>query len=154
MRGREIDIHHRAVGEVRNLVQAGDRWDQRPPAHIDEDAIGLGTTPSTATFFVPNELAVAFINSAAFQRLQRALDSPPRCACDGILARLDRPHINPDGAADRHPVVAGAARQISRVYTRDERLGRRASGIDASAAEEFAFDHGHLLARSYKAPRQ
>src|SRR5262249_7571088 len=88
-------------------------------------------------FLRPDELAVAFINSAAFQRLQRALDSPPRCACDSILARLDRPHINPDGAADRHPVVAGATRQISRVCTRDERLGRRASGIDASAPKNL-----------------
>src|SRR5262249_58066046 len=112
----------------------------------------VNTTPVPRPFLRPDDLAVAFITSAAFQRLRRALDSPPRCACDSILARLDRPHINPDGAADRHPVVAGATRQISRVCTRDERLGRRASGIDASAAEEFAFDHGHPLARSYKAP--
>jgi len=76
MRGREIDIHHRAVGEVRNLVQAGDRWDQRPPAHIDEDVIGMEHDTVHCHFLRPD-------------------------ARNGILARLDRLHINPDGAADR-----------------------------------------------------
>ena len=33
MRGEKIDVHHRAVGEVRHLVEAGDRRDRRPPAH-------------------------------------------------------------------------------------------------------------------------
>jgi hypothetical protein len=37
MRGKEINVHHGAVGEVRDLVEARDRWDRRSPTNIDED---------------------------------------------------------------------------------------------------------------------
>src|SRR5262249_54753944 len=83
-----------------------------------------------------------------------ALALSPRGPRMVLLAHLDRLHINPDGAANRHAVVAGTTRQISRVGTCDEGLSGRASGIDAGAAEEPAFDHGHLLPCSYKTPGQ
>jgi hypothetical protein len=97
---------------------------------------------------------VPFVDGAAFERLQGAFDAPSRCACNGILARIDRLDINPDGSANRHAVVTGTTRHISRVSTGDERLGGCASSIDAGAAEELAFDHSHLLTSSYEASRQ
>jgi hypothetical protein len=63
-------IHHRAVGEVRNPVQAGEPRDQRPPAHIDEDAFGIEHHTVHCHFLRPDKPAMAFVNSAAFQRLQ------------------------------------------------------------------------------------
>jgi hypothetical protein len=40
MRGEEVDVHHRAVGQVRNLVEAGYRWNRGSRANIDKDLIG------------------------------------------------------------------------------------------------------------------
>jgi hypothetical protein len=40
MCGEDIDIHHRAVGQVRNLVEAGHRWNRDLRANIDKDLIG------------------------------------------------------------------------------------------------------------------
>jgi hypothetical protein len=71
-----------------------------------------------------------------------------------LRCRLDRLHINPDGSADRHAVVTGTTRHISRVSTGDQRLGGCACSIDAGAAEELAFDHSHLLTSSYETSRQ
>ena len=70
------------------------------------------------------------------------------------LARLDGLHVDSDRAADSHPVITRTARQISRVGARDQRLGGRASGIDACAAEELSLDNGDLLAGSDETPRQ
>jgi hypothetical protein len=72
----------------------------------------------------------------------------------GIHACLDGLHIDFDRASDGHAVITCAARQMSRIGARDQRLGGRASGIDACAAEELALDDGHLMASSDEPPRQ
>src|SRR5262245_50032252 len=53
MRGKEIKVHHGAVGEVRDLVEARDRWDRRSPTNIDEDpyACAADFRSMTSTFW-------------------------------------------------------------------------------------------------------
>src|ERR1700745_2876711 len=97
---------------------------------------------------------MALVDGAAFQRLERALDALPRCPRDRVLARLDGLHVDSDRAADGHAVVTRTARQKSCVGARGQRLGGRASVIDACAAEELALDDGYLLAGSDETPRQ
>ena len=89
MRRKEIDVHHRAVGEVGNLAEARDRRDRRSPTDIDEDAIGAELHPVHCHFLVGGEAGMAFVNRAAFQRFERTLDAPPRCPRDSVLPRLD-----------------------------------------------------------------
>src|SRR5580693_10092951 len=82
------------------------------------------------------------------------LDRVSRDANHRILARLDGFHVDLDGARDAHAVIACPPRQMRRIRAGDERLGGRASGVDASPAEEVAFNDGYLVTRRYKAPRQ
>src|SRR5262245_56809182 len=154
MRGEEVDVHDRAVGEVRHLVEAGDRGDRRPPAHIYEDAVGFEHGTVHCDFLVRDKPGMAFVDCAAFQCFERALDASPRCPRDGVLARLDGLHVYSDRAADGHAVITRTARQKSSKGARDQRLGGRASGIDARAAEELSLDDGYLLAGSDETPRQ
>ncbi len=54
---------------------------------------------------------------------------------------------------DLHAEIRGAPREMRRIGARDQRLGRRAAGIDASPADQLALDERDLLARSPQAGR-
>ena len=70
MCGEEIDIHHRAVGEVRNLVEAGYRRNRGSRAYIDKDLIGRELGTIHCDFLFRNKAAMALINRASLQGLQ------------------------------------------------------------------------------------
>ena len=89
---------------------------------------------------------MAFIDGAAVERLQRALDIPTRGQSDGVLARLYGFHIDLDRSGDRDAVIRRTPRHVGCVGAGDEGLGRRAAGVDARSAEELAFDHRYFLA--------
>ena len=78
---------------------------------------------------------------------QRLLDAAVGEAQHIVLARLDLPHVDGDGAWDRNAVISGAAGEMRGIGTRHQRLGRRAAGVDAGAAEAVALDDRHALAR-------
>ena len=40
MLGDEVDVHHRAVGEERHVVEPGHGGNERAAADVDEDALG------------------------------------------------------------------------------------------------------------------
>ena len=68
------------------------------PAHVDEDAIGTELETVHCHFLVRDKPGMAFVDRAAFQCFERALDAPPRCPRDGVLARLDGLHVDSDRA--------------------------------------------------------
>ena len=82
---KKVQPHHRAVGEVRNLVQAGDRRDRRASADVDEDAVGAQPPVADRDLLLGDKTGMTFVNGAALQRLQRALDASPRGFGDGVL---------------------------------------------------------------------
>ena len=65
---------------------------------------------------------------------------------NAILARLDRLHVDRDIAADTDAVIGGAPCDMCRAGTRDQCFGRDAAGVDAGAAEVFAFDERNRAA--------
>src|SRR5262249_24951817 len=62
MRGKKIDIHHRAVGQVRNLVEAGDRGNRCARANVEKDVIRGELRAIHCHFLFRNEATVALIN--------------------------------------------------------------------------------------------
>jgi hypothetical protein len=66
MRGQKIHVHHRAVGQIRDLVEPAYRRHQRPPAHIDENLIGPEHLIADFHLLWSNELGVAFEDRAPF----------------------------------------------------------------------------------------
>jgi hypothetical protein len=56
--GQKIHVHHRAVGQIRDPIEAGDWWHQRAPTHIDEDPVGLKYVIADLQFFWPGEPGV------------------------------------------------------------------------------------------------
>src|SRR5215831_5539575 len=74
MRGQKIHVHHRAVGQVRDLVEPAYRRRQCARAHIDENLIGSEHVIADFHLLRPNELGVAFEDRAPFQPPQGSLD--------------------------------------------------------------------------------
>src|SRR5262249_9171102 len=65
---KKIDVHHRAVGEIRDLIEAGNRGDYRACADIDKDAIGSELCTIHCYFLFRGKAGVARVYRATFQR--------------------------------------------------------------------------------------
>src|SRR6202041_2094420 len=70
-------------------------------------------------------------------------------ADDSIFARHDGGEINAD-RPDLHAEIHGPLREMSSIGARDQRLGRRAAGVDASPSDQIALDERDRLARRRK----
>src|SRR5215471_6731693 len=92
----------------------------------------------------PSESAVALINRATLEIFQPLLDTVTRAPGHMIFSSLDRLHIDDDLARDVHAEIGCTSRHMGGVGARHQGLGRRAAGIDASAAEQVALDDGNV----------
>src|SRR5262249_46196524 len=90
----------------------------------------------------PGKSAMALINRATLEIFQPLLDTFTRAPRHMILSSLDRLHVDDDLARDVHTEIGRTPRHMRGVGARHQGLGRRAAGIDASAAEQVALDHG------------
>src|SRR5262249_36808128 len=151
---QKIHLHHRAVGQVRDLVESADRRHDRPAAHVDKNLIRREDLPVDLYLLGADEATVALENGTTFEPLQRSLDAFPRRERNGVLTRFDRLHIHANRAADGYAIVVSATREIRGIGARDQSLGRGATGIDAGTAEELALDNGNLPACGRQSPRQ
>src|ERR1700745_3892366 len=97
---------------------------------------------------------MAFVYGTSFEGLERMLDAFVGYRHNGILARLQLLHVDADAAVDDDAELGAAARQMRRVGAGDQRLGRRAAGIHAGAAEKLAFDDGDVLPGGHEAARE
>src|SRR5207237_5274065 len=100
--GQEIDSHHRAIGEVLDLVESRHRRHDRAAAHVDEDTLGRDRVLTHADGPWRLEAGVALVDRAIFHLLQPGLDSDPGLRRHGVLPRLDLPHVDAHAAIDRH----------------------------------------------------
>src|SRR6185312_7656013 len=80
MARQEINIHHRAVGEVGDAVEAGNLRDRRPAADIEEDPAGAQGFAADHDLMRPDEAAVTLIDGAVLAALERSFDAPGRLA--------------------------------------------------------------------------
>ena len=65
MRRQKIDVHHRAVGEIGNPVEAGNRGNCRARADIYENAVGRELRAVHCYFLFGNKAAMALVNGAS-----------------------------------------------------------------------------------------
>ena len=65
MRGEKIDFHHRAVGEVRNLVEAGYGRNRGSRAYIDKDLISRELRTIHCHSFFRNKAGMALMHRAS-----------------------------------------------------------------------------------------
>src|SRR5882724_1051823 len=149
-----IQLQHGAVGEIFDLVQPGDRRDERSSADIDEYAIGLQNLIADRYRIRRRESTVTFVNSAALEGLQRPFNTVARQAQDVFLAGFDSLHVDGDRTRDRHAEFGGAACQMRGIGTRHQRLGRGATCIDTGSAKEPAFDDRDALSGANQTPGQ
>src|SRR5689334_246062 len=92
------------------------------------------------------EARMAGVNCDARIVAQAALDAACRETQNIILARFHVLHIDADRSDNLNAELAGTAGKVRRVGAGDERFGRSAASIDASAAEAVALDDRHFLA--------
>src|SRR5262249_50354457 len=140
---QKIYLHHRAVGQVGDLVQPTDRRHDRPAAHIDKNLIGGETFTVDLYRLGPDETTMALENGTSFKPLQRSLDAFARGKENRVLTRFNSLHVHTNRAADGHAIIVSATREIRGIGARDQSLGRGTAGIDAGTTEELALDYGN-----------
>src|SRR5882757_2855483 len=151
---QEIEVHHRAVGEIVDAVQAGDFRHGGPAAHIDEDPVGAQDFRADLDLTRRHEARVAAVDAGILEGRKRSLDTAVGETDDVVFPRLDALHVDLDLAAGAETEVGAAPRGVHGIGAGDQGLGGRAAGIDAGAAKAIALDDRDLHARARQPPRQ
>src|SRR5579863_6657139 len=86
------------------------------------------------------------VDGAVVETPEPLLDSGTGFARDLVLAGFDRLHVHGYGSRHGDTVLAGPATHVSGVGAGHQSLGRDATGIDASSAEELPFHDGDFAA--------
>src|SRR5204863_459447 len=108
MVGKSVDLHHGAVGQIVDLVEASDRWSRSPPADVDENLLSFQQPVADRYLTRRNEPSMAVIDGASLQIAQPLFDPAPGSARDHILAGFHRLHVDTDFAVDRYAELAGS----------------------------------------------
>ena len=144
MFGHVVQLHHGRIGQVVDLVQAGDRGDERARAGIDEDPLGLQPLAVDTHRMGVLEARVSLVDRAVGHVPEPGGHALARLPHDGVLAGLDAPHVDVDRAIDHDAEVVAPAGHVRGPGARDQRFGGNASDIHAGAAEQLALDDGRL----------
>ena len=144
--GHPVNIHHGGIGEVRNVLHAGNIGHHRPAADVDEDFVSLqGALARIASDYIdgarPGETRLAPQQRDVLHAGNPGRKAVARLPDDAVLARLDGPHVDLD-VARTESVLAAAARHMDRARAADQRLGGNAADVDAGAAEQLPLDDG------------
>ena len=151
--GNEVELHHRAVGEVLDLLEARQPRHGGAAADVDEDPLRREPV-CIETHRVPRlEAGVGAIDRAPLHGLQPGLDADPRLTRDRVLAGLHTLHVDGCGA-NVHAEVARAADHVGGIGARHQGLRRDAAGVHAGAAERAALDDRDAHARARQTVRQ
>src|SRR4051794_20931823 len=94
------------------------------------------------------------MDRTSLQRLKGPLHSSARYAGKAMLGRVTRLHVNTHRPGEGHAILGSTARKMRRVATRDQRLGRGATSVDAGAAEKLALDNRDFPACGHQPSRQ
>ena len=150
-----VDLQHRAVGEIVDLVETRDVGHRGAAADIDEDLVGTQDVGPDLDLVRRQETRVALVDGAfssvLSDRSTPLLERPATWSLRALtrfMSTVTPPP--PDGEA----VVGAAPRRVRGIGAGDQRLGRRAPRIDAGAAEAATLDDRHFHARSRQPPRE
>src|SRR5947207_3806677 len=134
---------HRAVGQIRHPVDAGQWRDEGAPADIDEDARRGQPLLGDRDGIAAEKAGMALQYRAARHIAQPALDAGAGIGRDRVGPHLDPGHVDAGRRVEHDAVLGAAPREVRGIGTGDERLGGHAAGVDAGAAEQMALDQGH-----------
>ena len=143
---KKVDLEHGGVGEVIDLVDAGEGWDIGAATYVEEDLWGFEQVFAHSYCGGGFELCVAGVDGAVGIGPQAGFDAVARFEEDFFFAGFDGLHVDGEAAGNVDAVEGGAACHLHGVGVGDEGLGRDAAGVDAGSAEELALDDGDLLA--------
>src|SRR6185437_9418249 len=146
MLGNEIDIHHRAVRQVRNTVQARHVGHDRAGADIDEYA--WGADEFAIDFDLPwrFKLRLTLVYSTILHRLERLLKARSRSSGYFIFPGLHGLHINLDRSVNDNAVFPGASCDCCGARASDKSFGRYTACVHAGAAKKLTLDDRYLHA--------
>ena len=120
----------------------------RPPTlmkiYIDEDLLRLEqyfTHPERVGIL---KAPLPFVNGAVLCIFQPLFHALVRLCHHAILAFLHPLHVHGDGALKGDAELLAAPGHVSGASTGYQGLGGDAAGVDTGAAEELAFNDGHL----------
>lgn len=148
-----IEFEDRRVGEEVDLVQARNVGHHGAAADVKEDAVGVQHVVTDPHGVRIGEYRVPADDGAAVHALEPVFDTLAVVEHDLVLAGLDFRHVHAD-LAGADAVVGAAARQVRGMRGGHQRLGRDAPGVDARAADQFAFDDRDALPGFRQPPRQ
>src|SRR5438876_31354 len=140
MAGQHIEIHHRGIGEIGDVLDAGKVGHRGAPAGVEEDLWRGQKLVADAHGIGGFEAGVAAIKRAALHPGDPAFEIAAGVVRHLVLARLDLLVVDADRAGERHAIIGGAAGKMRGIGARHHRLGRHAAGVDAGAADELALD--------------
>src|SRR5262249_35494591 len=121
---------------------------------IDEDAWRRERLLSDPDLARAGEAGVALVDRDIGVAPQSPLDAARGEAEHVVFALLDLLHVDTDGTLDPDAVLAGAPSRMGGIGAGDQRLGRRAAGVDAGPAEAMALDNGNAHSCARQAVRQ
>ena len=102
---QDVEIQHRGVGQVVDLVEASHVGHEGAASHIEEDAIGRQQFFSDPDLVRRLKARMGFVDGAIGHAFQPSLQAGARFSRDGILSGLHPFHVDTDSPADRHAIV-------------------------------------------------
>src|SRR5882672_7364930 len=151
--GRLVQLHHRAVGQVRHLADAGEIGHERAAADIEKDPVRLQRPALDIEGARTGEARMAADQRDVLHPLDPIGHGVRRFLDDAVLARLDRLHVHAHLAGDE-AVFAAASRRVHGARRGHQRLGGDAADVDAGAADELALDDRGLQSFAIQARAQ
>ena len=147
MLGHPVERKDRAVGQVGHLTDARHVGHGGAAADVDEDARCAQPLFADPDRVRPLKTGMALDDRAAGHAAQPLLDAGAGVGGDGVGPRLHARHVDLDGTIEDDAILATATSEMRRIGAGDQRLRRRAAGIDAGAAEELPLDQRDFHSR-------
>ena len=154
MKRDEIDLHHGAVGQVLDLLQAGNTRDGCAAAHIDKDAFSRQCFTVHIHFVRRLKSSMPLIDGAILHRFEILLHPRSGLTGDLIFPRLNLFHIYDYLTRDLDSEICGAMSHMGSIGAGHHRLGGDAPGIDARSTEFSPLDNRNFLSRGRQAARK
>ena len=142
---REIEIHHRRIGEVIHLIQPGNARDGSTGTNVDKNLIPRQHRVPRADFPIRTELRLRFINRAVRRASQPLLNAGLGGPRYFVLACFHTLHIDADRPGDVHSEIARASRQICHAGAGHQCFSRDTARVHAGAAEAMPLDYRYPL---------
>ena len=146
MAGQGVELEQGGVGQRLDLIDAGKVGHDRPAADVDEESVRPRARRRRPQPWSAKRSGAWPVDDRAVRHaLEPGFEMRARVPDDLVLSRHDGGEIDADRAG-ADAVIAGAPRHMGGIGAGDERLGRRAAGVDAGPADQLALDQRDCLA--------